>query len=138
MNTEQICHIRNSWALMASSVDDVGAQFYDQLFAIDPELRELFANTNMDEQNDKLVHMLTMIVRGVTDLPALLPSIEALGRRHAGYGVADCHYEAVGAALLSTFECILGPSFSPDARTAWATAFGTIATVMKGSARMVS
>lgn len=138
MNTEQIGHIRNSWALMASSADDVGGQFYARLFAIDPALRDLFANTNMDEQNDKLVHMLTMIVRGVTDLPTLLPSIEALGRRHAGYGVADRHYEAVGAALLSTFESILGPSFSADARTAWAAAFGTIAGVMKGSARMVS
>lgn len=138
MTSEQIAHIRNSWSLMASASDDVALHFYNRLFELDPSLRPLFAATDMQEQGDKLVHMLTLIVRGADDLSKLLPTVEALGRRHALYGVASDHYETVGSALLWTFQQVLGFNFSADAREAWATSFGTVADAMKRAANQVS
>jgi hemoglobin-like flavoprotein len=35
-------------------------------------------------------------------LDELAPKLTSLGRRHAGYGVREAHYETVGAALLWT------------------------------------
>ena len=138
MTPEQICHIRNSWSLMASSTDDVALHFYNRLFELDPALRSLFASTDMQEQGDKLVHMLSMIVRGVSDMPKLLPAVESLGRRHVAYGVTNGHYDTVETSLLWTFERVLGPGFSADAHESWRLAFGTLADVMKRSAGMVA
>src|SRR6266516_2586192 len=64
----------------------------------------------------------------------IVPAVQALGRRHAGYGVRAEHYESVGVALLWTLEQGLGEAFSEEAREAWATAYGTLASVMIGAA----
>lgn len=135
MTPEQIAHIRNSWALMSSSTDDLAMQFYNRLFELDPSLRSLFTSTDMQAQSDKLIQMLSVIVRGVDDLPRLLPAVEALGRRHATYGVKDAHYVTVGAALLRTFKEVLGGSLSVAAEESWAAAFSTLADVMMKAAR---
>ena len=63
--------------------------------------------------------MLTAAVKGLDRLEQLVPVVEDLGRRHAGYGVADAHYDTVGAALLWTLEKGLGQAFTPDVKDAW-------------------
>ena len=60
--------------------------------------------------------------------------MEDLGRRHVGYGVADEHYDTVGAALLWTLEKGLGRAFTPEVKDAWATVYGVLATTMKNAA----
>ena len=54
-------------------------------------------------------------------LDALVPVVEDLGRRHAGYGVKDEHYDSVGAALLWTLERGLGKAWTPQVAEASAT-----------------
>ena len=82
----------------------------------------------------ELMQMLTAAVKGLNHLDRLVPVVEDLGRRHAKYGVADAHYDTVGAALLWTLEKGLGSAFTPDAREAWATVYGLLATTMKTAA----
>lgn len=134
MTADQIATIRSTWSLMGATTDAVAPLFYDRLFVIAPELRALFAHTDMPAQGDKLGQTLAVVVRSLDDLPRVLPAVEALGRRHAGYGVQDAHYDAVATALLDTFALILGPQFTVDARAAWSQAFGTLATVMQQAA----
>ena len=57
-----------------------------------------------------------------------------VGRRHGGYGVTDAHYDTVGEALLWTLEQGLGAEFTPNARSAWALTYGTLAGVMQNAA----
>ena len=71
-------------------------------------------------------------------LDQILPAVEALGRRHAGYGVREGHYATVGAALLWTLEQGLGDAFTTDVRKAWTTAYGTLASVMIEAGRTAS
>jgi hemoglobin-like flavoprotein len=68
----------------------------------------------------------------IVDIPLdqIVPAVQALGRRHAGYGVREPHYATVGEALLWTLEQGLGEAFTPAVRNAWATAYGTLASVM--------
>jgi hemoglobin-like flavoprotein len=66
---------------------------------------------------------------------ALAPALGALGRRHAGYGVRDGHYEVVGAALLATLEDRLGPRFDAEVRAAWTTCYELVAGAMRAGAR---
>jgi hemoglobin-like flavoprotein len=48
--------------------------------------------------------------------------------------VAEEHYDTVGAALLWTLEKGLGSAFTPEAKEAWTTVYGLLATTMKNAA----
>ena len=74
----------------------------------------------MARQNKKLLEALVLVVENAENLDSLAPALADLGRRHVRYGVEDRHYESVGAALLWTLEQALGPEFTTEVRTAWA------------------
>jgi hemoglobin-like flavoprotein len=130
MTPTQIDLIRASWRSVEPIADTAATLFYDRLFELDPTVRRLFRRTDMVAQRKNLMQTLTVVVKGIDRLEDLVPAVEALGRRHAGYGVRPEHYDTVGAALLWTLEQGLGTAFTPDVRGAWATAYGTLASVM--------
>lgn len=134
MTPQQIHDVRRTWAMVAPIADQAAMLFYDRLFAIAPETRRLFRRTEMAAQRATLMGTLALVVKGLDELERLVPAVEALGRRHAGYGVIAEHYATVGQALLWTLEKGLGPEFTPDVRDAWATAYGILATVMQDAA----
>ena len=107
--------------------------FYQRLFHLDPTLRAMF-HSDIAEQSRALMQSLRMLVESVDRFEEVVGVVESLGRRHAGYGVRDEHYDTVGAALLWTFGHALGDSFPPDAREAWAQMYECIATTMKRAA----
>jgi len=126
--------VQASFATIAPIADDAAVLFYRRLFELDPSLKALFRG-DMAEQRKKLMQMLTAAVKGLDRLDQLVPVVEELGRRHAGYGVADRHYDTVGEALLWTLEKGLGRGFTPEVREAWATVYGLLATTMRDAAR---
>jgi hemoglobin-like flavoprotein len=129
----QIELVQRTFAVIAPIADDAAALFYRRLFEIDPSLRGMF-KADMADQRRKLMQMLTAAVKGLTRLDRLVPVVEDLGRRHAAYGVTDDHYETVGIALLWTLEKGLGDAFTAEAREAWATVYGVLASTMKNAA----
>ena len=104
--------------------------FYQRLFTLDPALRPLF-RTDIDEQGQKLVQMLSVAIAMLKQPFALVPSLEALGRRHAGYGVEERHYNTVGAALLDTLTECLGGAFTAEVKDAWAALYALVADAMQ-------
>ena len=127
--------IRSSWAAVVPIADTAASLFYARLFELDPAIERLFRRTDMDAQRKNLMQTLTVVVKSLDTLDQIVPAVQALGRRHAGYGVRESHYATVGEALLWTLEQGLGEGFTPDVRAAWATAYGTLATVMIEAAR---
>ena len=126
--------VQDSFATIAPIADDAAALFYRRLFELDPSLERMFGG-DLAEQRKKLMQMLTAAVKGLDRLDQLIPVVEGLGRRHAGYGVLDAHYDTVGSALLWTLEMGLGRAFTADVKEAWATVYGLLATTMKAAAR---
>jgi hemoglobin-like flavoprotein len=126
--------VQDTFAIITPIADDAAALFYKKLFELDPLLERMFRG-DMKEQRKKLMQMLTAAVKGLDRLDQLVPVVEDLGRRDARYGVADGHYDTVGAALLWTLEAGLGRGFTADVREAWATVYGLLATTMKNAAR---
>jgi hemoglobin-like flavoprotein len=134
MTPEQKRLVRENFALIEPIADLTAALFYQRLFELDPSLRPLFRG-DMAEQGRKLMQTLAVVVRGLDRLEAVLPSVEALGRRHAGDGVRDEHYATVATALLWTLEQGLGPAcFTPAAHAAWTAAYTTLVGVMRDAA----
>ncbi|RDJ22946.1 hemin receptor [Bosea caraganae] len=129
MTPEQIANVRDSFGKVAPIADQAAALFYGRLFEIAPETRALF-KSDISEQGRKLMATLAVVVRGLDDLPALMPAVTRLAERHAGYGVEATHYVPVGAALLWTLEQGLGEGFTPEVKDAWTTAYGTLSGAM--------
>jgi hemoglobin-like flavoprotein len=130
MTPRQIASIRTSWEAVQPIQDVAATLFYDRLFELDPTLRRLFRRTDMAQQKKILMQTLTVVVKSLDRLEQLVPAVQALGRRHAGYGVRPSHYDTVGEALLWTLGQGLGDGFTPELREAWAGAYSVLATVM--------
>lgn len=129
--------VQDSWMKVEPIADTAATLFYDRLFELDPALRPLFPSTDLREQKKKLMQTLTVAVRGLYRLEDLTPALEALGRRHVGYGVEDSHYDTVGQALIWTLEQGLGDAFTPEVRDAWVETYTLIAGVMQRAAAEV-
>ena len=131
MTPEQKRLVENTWKQMAASADAAAALFYCRLFEIDPTTRQLFRATDMVAQRKKLVQTLSFAIGGLDDPDALVSKVEDLGRRHAGYGVTDAHYDSVGAALLWTLEQGLGQAWTPAVASAWTEVYGFLSGIMR-------
>jgi hemoglobin-like flavoprotein len=132
MKQQQIASIKSSWALVLPIAGPAADIFYNKLFELDPSLRPLFPS-DLADQKIKLMATLGRIVSSLDNLPAIMPAVEALGRKHVQYGVRPQHFATVGAALLSTLEVGLGDAWNDETKSAWATAFGVLSQAMMGS-----
>lgn len=125
--------IQTSFAQVTPIADQAATIFYDRLFELDPSIRPMFAHADMQRQRRNLMQTLTVVVKAIDRLETIVPAVEALGRRHTGYGVQASHFATVGAALLDTLAVGLGEGFTTEVRDAWATAYGILADVMIGA-----
>jgi hemoglobin-like flavoprotein len=133
MTPHQIKLVQTSFAKVAPIAATAADLFYGRLFEIAPHVRAMFPS-DLTEQKKKLMAMLGTAVGGLSHLDTLLPAVQALGRRHRGYGVTAAHYTPVGAALLWTLEQGLGEAFTPEVKDAWATAYIVLSTTMINAA----
>ena len=83
MSPEQKTLAKETWRKVAPMADAATRLFYDRLFEIDATTRSLFRVTNLTEQRRKIIQALTVVVHGLNDLDALVPTLADLGRRHA-------------------------------------------------------
>lgn len=127
--------VQATWRLVTPIADQAADIFYKRLFEIDPSTRPLFASIDLAEQRRKLMLVLDTAVNGLDHLDRLLPVVEELGRRHAGYGVVERHYGSVGEALLATLAEGLGDAWSPRAAAAWTKTYDILSSVMMSAAR---
>jgi len=106
-------------------------QFYQRLFVTYPQVRPLFAHTDMQEQTKKLMASLVLVLTTLTKPEVLLPTLQRLGQRHTDAGVQVKHYPMVAEALLATFAARLGDRWTDELQEAWTGAYAIIATLMR-------
>ncbi|MEL7086794.1 MAG: globin family protein [Cyanobacteria bacterium P01_A01_bin.3] len=104
--------------------------FYSNLFESAPEAKPLFANTDIKEQQKKLLASLVLVVENLRKGDVLGSTLRGLGARHVQYGALPAHYPIVGGALLQTFEQYLGDDWTPDVKQAWVDAYGAVTELM--------
>lgn len=129
MTPEKIQLCKDSWLKVEPIADTAAELFYSNLFEADPELKPLFKG-DMQEQGKKLMEMIAAAVRLLDKLDQLVPVVQKLGVRHAGYGVQASHYDTVGGALIKTLGQGLGDEFTDEVRDAWIDAYGLLAQTM--------
>jgi hemoglobin-like flavoprotein len=134
MTPQQIKLVQDSFKHVLPIKARAATLFYGRLFERKPELRKLFKG-DMDEQGKKLMMVLATVVGSLHRPDEILPAVEALGRKHADYGVTEDHYPLVGATLLWTLRQGLGAKFTAEVEAAWAAAYMLLAKVMTDAAR---
>lgn len=130
MTPKQIALVQESWKHVEPIAGVAAELFYARLFALEPSLRALFKG-DMAQQGRKLMSMISVAVGSLERLDALVPAVQALGRRHAGYGVEERHYTVVESALVWTLGQGLGARFTKEVEQAWRAAYGVLASTMK-------
>ncbi|HLP36442.1 globin domain-containing protein [Lacibacter sp.] len=135
MTKEEIILIKRTWKLFREiNPAVVGDTFYSKLFLDNPSVRKMFPK-EMNQQYQKLIDMLSIVVGRLDNLDELSSDIAAMAQRHVAYGVKPAQYKKVGEALLWTLEQGLGKDFTPEVKEAWTKCYTTLAdTMIKASA----
>ena len=133
MTREELHLVQASWAQVRPISAQAAEMFYRRLFEVAPELRSLFKG-DMRQQGQRLMDMIDTAVKELERWDHLVPALQALGRRHAGYGVKDADYDAVATALLWTLEQGLGEAFTDEVRGAWIGTYVALTDTMKKAA----
>lgn len=94
--------------------------FYDRLFDIRPEFRQLFKN-DIIWQGFKLVKMINFIIEKMdNDNETLQITFKNLINRHNNYGVKPDHYRIMMDNLLKILEKVLGTEyFNEESKYSW-------------------
>jgi hemoglobin-like flavoprotein len=148
MTPEQIDLVERSVTELAPVLEDVVADFYEDLFAADPAVEAMFAIEDEDEeggdlaaarftaQQAKFAAQLSDILLAIRNHDRFLREAEGLGAHHAGYGVTAHHYDLVGRSLLAVLARHLGDRWTPPLADAWRLAYRLTAEAMLiGAAR---
>jgi hemoglobin-like flavoprotein/uncharacterized protein YjbI with pentapeptide repeats len=122
--------LEQSFDKVKPRANEFAASFYENLFKAHPEVKPLFAKTDMGNQEKKLLNSLVLVVENLRNPEALGPVLNALGGRHVSYGAIPKYYGPVGEALLLTFEQYLAEDWTPEVKKAWLNAYKAIATLM--------
>ncbi len=136
MTPQQITLVKSSWQKVMPIKETAAELFYNRLFTLDPALKPLFKG-DMKEQGRKLMAMIATAVNALDKLDTIVPAVQDLGRRHAGYGVKPAHYDTVAAALLWTLGQGLGAAFTDEVKQSWIAAYTILATTMQNAAAEV-
>ena len=137
MNDHTIQLVKESFDLVEPIAPQAAALFYANLFAIDPSVKPLFRG-DMIQQGERLMSMIGLAVAKLDQPDTLMPALQGLGQRHAGYGVRDAHYDSVGVALLKTLRQGLGVAFTDEVEEAWISVYGVIASTMIEAAKVTA
>ena len=131
----QVEMLEQSFDLVAPCGDEMVDRFYERVFAVTPELRQLFGGVDMATQRKILLSTLVLLRKSLRNLGAIVPALESLGAKHAGYGVRPEDYPVAGMALLATMAEMGGEGWIPAYSEAWAEAWGVVQeTMLRGAA----
>lgn len=134
MEQKDIELVQTSFEKVVPIASKAAEIFYGILFEMDPNLKPLFANSNMQDQGNKLMSTLTVVVRSLKTPEKIIPAAQELAKKHVKYGVKAEDYTTVGNALLQTLKKGLGAEFTPEVRAAWIEAYKLISRTMKDAA----
>jgi hemoglobin-like flavoprotein len=137
MDTTTVALVKESFCWAAPISEEAAAIFYARLFETNPELKSLF-KSDMKEQGRKLMATIAVVVNSLDRLSDVLPAVQALAVRHAGYGVRSQDYDAVGNALIWTLQTGLGERFTDKHTAAWVEVYTNLADIMRTAAAIRS
>ena len=122
--------LEQTFAALAPQGEALVKRFYAELFERYPDVKPMFANTTVAEQEKKLLAALQLVVNSLRKPEVLANALTQLGAKHHEYGARLEHYTAVAETLLDVMAEFAGVLWTSDVHTAWSKALNTVATTM--------
>ncbi|MGV9713948.1 FAD-binding oxidoreductase [Gordonia sp. NPDC003424] len=123
-------------ALINRDPDRFSANVYSRMFAIDPDLRDLFPAL-MAGQRDaffRVIDHVLEVIPGESGHAELVEFLAQLGRDHRKFGVQPRYYEVIFRALTDEFAAVLGDQWDSEAERTVIQAMMLTTGVMRGAA----
>ncbi|MBW4634292.1 MAG: hypothetical protein KME30_20990 [Iphinoe sp. HA4291-MV1] len=127
--------LQKSFAQIRPYGTKFASRFYYNLFNDYPQLMPLFANTDMEKQDQKLMQTLVLVIYNADNLAHLSSILKDLGERHVRYAVTPEQYPMIGEVLLKTLEEYLGTDWTPEVKQVWTDAYTEIVNLMLEGAK---
>lgn len=124
-----------SLAELAGRESRLQEAFYALFFQRHPEVRELFGEHSLSEQEEMIRETLTSVLALLEGEPWLAGNLDAMGRSHAEYGVEDWMYDAFLACMLDALEAVAGDGWDAAQRDAWSHALERVTRLMRQAGR---
>ena len=132
-----ISALETSFDHIAPRGDQLVDLFYTRLFAVAPDVKPLFADTDLKRQKAMLLAALILLRKSLRDLDLVTPTLRDMGARHVRYGAQPQHYPVVGEVLIASMAQVAGEAWTPEYQLAWTEAFAVVAGVMLEGAESV-
>ncbi|WP_138419939.1 NO-inducible flavohemoprotein [Aquibacillus sediminis] len=111
--------------------EDITKRFYHLLFKNNPDLKNIFNQTNQrkGQQPKALANTVYAAAQHIDNLEAILPTVKQIAHKHRSLNIKPEHYPIVGENLLTAIKDVLGDAATDDIIEAWGKAYGVIADV---------
>ena len=127
--------LEESYDIIAPKIPEIVDRMYSRLFEVAPRVVTIFAGRDPSKQ----LRTVRILRDSFDDLESLAPELEALGERHASWGVQAHDYAIMGPILLEAMASSVDPYWRSEYTVAWAGLFHTVAGIMlRGAARAQS
>jgi hemoglobin-like flavoprotein len=124
--------LEESYDIIAPRIPEIVNRMYNRLFEVSPRVVDIFAGKDPSKQ----LRTVYILRDSFDDLSSLTPELEALGERHASWGVQPRDYAIMGPVLLEAMAASVDPYWRSEYTTAWAALFQTVEDIMlRGAAR---
>lgn len=100
MTPEAIQQIRTSYTEVAARPRQLASRFYEELFAIAPNVRPLFPS-DLTSLQGHFEAALALVIRNLDEVRALRDSLRQLGAQHVRWGTRPEDYVSAREALIA-------------------------------------
>lgn len=125
MTDDAIERIRASIQVIEPDLTALSDTFYERLFEVAPDVRRLFA-PDMTRQRGHFEAALALLLRNITMLDVLGPSLMALGAEHVGYGTKTEHYGVARDCLIHAIRQHAGDRWAEQLERDWREAIDAV------------
>ncbi|MEG4249034.1 AAA family ATPase [Microcoleus sp. Pol10D4] len=122
--------LERTLALIKPKSDEFVSNFYEILFDSSSQIKNLFMNTKMAQQKEKLWQSLEIIIENLRKPKLINVFAKGLGATHAKYGVSVEHFPVVANALIQSLKAQMGLEWTPETEKAWVEAYTIIQSAM--------
>lgn len=123
--------LETTFSALAPQGEYIVRRFYEELFRRYPDVKPMFDNTSIEDQQRKLLNALKLVISNLRNPEALNNTLQKLGKRHIEYGAVSTHYTAVIETLLDVLKEAAGDQWTSEVHQAWNDALKTVSTTMQ-------
>ena len=122
-----------TWDQLQPYADSFASAFFDTLFDLAPDLRQLFGGTSLETEFLRFAHLLTELVSAQKDSLELDHRIDVVIHRLGGNAVDE--QNAIRAAIEAMMNAVASSAMTREMQASWQSAYVYLGTVLGNAAR---